>query len=61
MNNRNLRRANRPILDDKGYAKGILKSVTADVGIKEERKGRDIDRISTLYIFISCCWSCWRY
>lgn len=45
MNSRNLRRANRPILDEKGFAKGVLKSVIANVGIKEERKGRDIEEI----------------
>ena len=53
MNGKNLRRANRPILDDKGYATGILKSVIANVGIKEERKGRDIEEIEyQRYIFL---------
>ena len=37
MKRGNLRRGNRPILDEKGYATGILKSVIADVGIKEEK------------------------
>ena len=52
MKTRNLRRGNRPILDEKGYATGILKSVIADIGIKEERKGRDIEEIEyQRYVF----------
>ena len=52
MKRGNLRRGNRPILDEKGYATGILKSVIADVGIKEERKGRDIEEIEyQRYVF----------
>jgi hypothetical protein len=38
-----IRRANRPALDESGYAAGVLTSVTLGTGIRREKKGRDIE------------------
>jgi hypothetical protein len=42
---KNIRRANRPIIDNQGLATGILKSISFGTGMKEEKKGRDIEEI----------------
>jgi hypothetical protein len=39
----NIRRANRPALDESGYATGVLTEVALGTGIRREKKGRDIE------------------